>query len=88
MGFIIMAAMVSCLAFGGYAGYLIGHDRAESKGYQLPQAEGRHARSLPLRLVPCDPPTDELIALAAAETARFPAVATIRFPAIEKAGTR
>jgi len=88
MGFIVMAAMMACLALGGYAGYLVGQDRAETRGYQLARAEGRHARSQPLRLIPRDPPTDELIALAAAETIRFPMTETICFPAIEKAGTR
>ena len=71
---VIITAMGACLAIGYLIGWLIGSDRAEARSYP-PVAAPVATQPLRLRLHPADPDTGELLALNAAETARFPGLA-------------
>ncbi len=82
---IVIGAMLFCLGTGFYVGWICKEEHLEGR-HVIPAP--REPVTVPLRFAPRDPPTGELLALAAKETARFPAVATVRFPALERAGTR
>lgn len=72
-GLILIALMLICLLAGFYAGWVSREGREESRQLdEVARVAGRHARSWPLRLAPADPPTDELLAVYAAEEALFP----------------
>lgn len=71
---VILTAMCACLAIGYLIGWLVASDRHEATEHPLPTAVGAHAQPQPLRLVlrRPEPDTGDLIAINAAETARFP----------------
>ena len=63
--------MTACVACGFYAGYIIAHDRAEDREYQLRMPAGRHAARFPLRGLPCPLDTGELAVLHEVELDHF-----------------
>lgn len=82
---VVVAAMLFCLIAGFYVGWISKEEHVAARhATPLPRQA-----TMPLRLVPRDPPTGELLALGYAPTDTFTALAGRgRFPVLEKAGTR